>query len=202
MPPYTYLNRSAAVALYHALIAEDPFYITLENAASGPQPREAMFRYMDYSMTEAENHGKLLLTPDKASGAAIWSLPMPREKAATLSQAKKAFLRDHLGKASLETYTRIIDFMGKESEGVLPDPIWYLSILGVDPARQGQGLGGELVRPVLAEADARGVATYIESFTPSNFGFYERLGFRIMKTVDEPETRSRYAIMIREARTP
>ena len=75
--------------------------------------------------------------------------------------------------------------------------IWYLSIVGVLPDYQGRGLGGELIRPVLAQTDAIGVATYLETFTPRNMSFYERLGYREAGSFEEPTIGDRYWLMLR-----
>jgi hypothetical protein len=45
--------RVAAKALYEAL-TEDAFYITMEQSVTHGSAREAMIRYMDWSMVEAE----------------------------------------------------------------------------------------------------------------------------------------------------
>jgi GNAT superfamily N-acetyltransferase len=74
---------------------------------------------------------------------------------------------------------------------------WYLSIVGVSPLAQGQGLGQRLLAPTLAEADAAGAPCYLETFSSRNVAFYERLGFRTERTFLEPTTGSEYALMIR-----
>jgi len=89
--------------------------------------------------------------------------------------------------------------MSEESRQVVSETFWYLSILGISPNLQGKGLGLDLVLPVLKKTDVLGVATYLETFTPKNFGFYKRLGFYEAKTVYEPVTGSDYTIMVREA---
>ncbi|MCI0517425.1 MAG: hypothetical protein L0Y45_06300, partial [Woeseiaceae bacterium] len=74
---YTCRYPAAARALYEAL-AEDHFYRTLALAASDdPETaQEAMIRYLDYSMIEAEEYGQLVLPADSSSGAAIWNKPL------------------------------------------------------------------------------------------------------------------------------
>lgn len=57
------------------------------------------------------------------------------------------------------------------------EPHWYLPLIGVDPARQGQRLGDQLMAHALARCDADGVAAYLESSNPRNIPFYERHGF-------------------------
>lgn len=58
------------------------------------------------------------------------------------------------------------------------EPHWYLPFIGVDTARQGQGLGSALLRPMLAECDRAQLPAYLESTNPRNRSLYERHGFR------------------------
>lgn len=199
MKAYTYTNRLVSQALYTAL-AQDPFYQTLERESfpDRDKAREAMFRYYDFSLAEARNHGRLTLAPDKASGAAVWNRPLPRETAAAISEEKKDFIRAHLGQGSLEAYAAIVAYMSRRSADVVGEAFWYLSILGLSPDCQGNGMGRDLLAPVLAETDALEVPVYAESFTPRNFSFYNRLGFETIKMVREPVTGSEYAILVRQ----
>ncbi len=63
---------------------------------------------------------------------------------------------------------------------------WYLEAIGTVPARQGQGLGSALLRPVLALCDRDGVGAYLESSTERNRALYERQGFRVVETFGMP----------------
>lgn len=54
---------------------------------------------------------------------------------------------------------------------------WYLPWLGVDPAAQNRGLGGELLRGCLDRVDADGLPAYLETPNPRNLSFYTRHGF-------------------------
>lgn len=54
---------------------------------------------------------------------------------------------------------------------------WYLPWLGVDSARQGAGLGGELLRQCLVGVDADHLPAFLETPNPRTVGFYERHGF-------------------------
>lgn len=53
---------------------------------------------------------------------------------------------------------------------------WYLSHLGVDPGRQGLGVGTALMRAMPPARD--GTAAYLEC-KPAHIGFYERFGFAV-----------------------
>jgi len=200
MTPYIFTNRPVAKALYLAL-THDPFYITLEKKSSAnlEAAREAMFRYLDYAILEAAEHGRLTLPQDQTSGAAIWSIPQDRQTQAKLSENKKDFIQTQMGKDSLKAYIEIVDFMSRESENVVAENAWYLSILGILPEYQGKGMGKALMLPVLREADDWNLSIFAESFTPENFGFYTALGFEKAKTIEEPVTKSNYTILVRPA---
>jgi ribosomal protein S18 acetylase RimI-like enzyme len=60
------------------------------------------------------------------------------------------------------------------------EPHWYLPLIGVDPARQGQKLGDKLMVHALARCDAGRLPAYLESSNPRNLGFYQRHGFEIL----------------------
>jgi GNAT superfamily N-acetyltransferase len=196
---YDFTYRALSETLYDALI-DDAFYVAMENSvAGGPdQRREAMLRYYDFSMREARKYGRLVVPDGNAFGAAIWSGPLNGDRSAQMAAEKKAFLREQMGAASLDTYARITAFMARQTGTAIPPGSWYLSIVGIAPASQGQGLGGTLLQPTLNRTDGLGIHTYLETFTPRNMPFYERLGFKTAGGFDEPETRTRYWVMVRE----
>jgi len=65
-----------------------------------------------------------------------------------------------------------------------PDPPhWYLPLIGVEPNAQGRGVGGALMRHVVARCDDEGALAYLESSNPRNITLYERHGFEVMGTI-------------------
>ena len=122
---YPFMNKNIAMALYGAL-TEDPFYITLEQQAStdSATAREAMLRYLDYSMKEARNHGELQIPENQNHGASIWSKPVDTALDQQISKEKKQFLQEHLGNESLDTYCQIVDFMSDQSKEVVSKTYW------------------------------------------------------------------------------
>lgn len=183
-----------AQALYEAL-KEDAFYIAMENSSDS----DSMIRYYVYSMLEAEKYGELFISPEHQFGVSIWSKPLPPEKEAKRAQAKKDFILKEMGNKALKTYTEIVDFMSEKAEQALPADCWYLSIIGILPEYQGQGLGGKLITPILEKTDRMGIPTYLETFTPRNMSFYRRLGYKETESFLEPKTGSEYFIMHRGA---
>lgn len=196
---YQFQYLPLAEALYEAL-TEDAFYIAMERSVPGSstQRREAMLRYYDFSLQEGRKYGDLYAPNGKAVGASIWSKPFNGDDSKHRAEEKKAFLQEHMGDASLVKYTQITAFMGGQTATVVPPASWYLSIVGIAPLFQGQGLGKTLIQPMLERTDTLGHHTYLETFTPRNMSFYQRLGFQDAGGFDEPVTRSRYWVMIRE----
>ena len=197
--PYHFEYRNLAESLYAAL-TEDAFYIAMENSVCAPKKmrREAMLRYYDYSLREARTYGALHAFKGKAIGASIWSLPVSPRVSKTIADQKKTFLQTQMGAASLDAYTQITACMAQQTTTVIPPDSWYLSIIGIAPAFQGQGIGETLIRPVLERTDALGCATFLETFTPRNMHFYARLGCRETGCFDEAGTGAPYWVMVRQ----
>ncbi len=57
------------------------------------------------------------------------------------------------------------------------EPHWYLNVVSTLPERQGQGLGGAVLQPVLRRCDEEGHRAYLESTNPRNRSLYRRHGF-------------------------
>jgi GNAT superfamily N-acetyltransferase len=188
----SYAPSDLANSLVRALI-DNPFYQAISIDA-----RDEMLRqYFTYSMEEGRRLGRCVCSPDNRSAAAIWVLPSEPDAEADAHLAKERFLNSVLGPIGWENYRKIIDFMTPRTSDLINQSAWYLSIIGVSPASQGKGLGATLLQPTLLEADKAGAPCYLETFTPRNVKFYERIGFVRLAAHLEPVTNSEYLIMIR-----
>jgi len=56
----------------------------------------------------------------------------------------------------------------------------FLGTIGTTPAMQRRGLGQSVIEPVLASADANGLAAFLETSAESNVAFYRRFGFEVI----------------------
>jgi GNAT superfamily N-acetyltransferase len=66
-------------------------------------------------------------------------------------------------------------------------PHWYLVLIGVDPARQGLGLGSLLLRAGLSRVDQDGVECQLFTEQQRNVPIYQRYGFEIAVEGDLPD---------------
>ena len=80
----------------------------------------------------------------------------------------------------------------------VPAAHWYLMSLGVDPPRQGQGVGGRLIQPILARADAERLPCYLETMKERNLPFYRRHGFEVVVEDVIPKGGPRFWTMRRD----
>jgi GNAT superfamily N-acetyltransferase len=189
----------ASSALAESLM-DDPFYraLTDDFAADLTAQKSALSRYFHYSLAEAERTGRCVLAPDPTLGASAWLLPRSPEVDARESSAKSGYLASILGPRGMENYHRIVRYMAALAAQVIPHSAWYLSIVGVLPSAQGRGLGATLLAGTLAEASHAHAPCYLETFTPRNLRFYERLGFRQVASHFEPTTSKEYVVMQRD----
>ena len=90
--------------------------------------------------------------------------------------------------------------VGEQIRAFHPDePHWYLAAVGVDPSRQGEGLGSAMMKEGLRLCDAQGKPAYLESSNPRNIPLYERHGFEVIGEVQPDDYPPLYP-MLRPAR--
>jgi ribosomal protein S18 acetylase RimI-like enzyme len=65
-------------------------------------------------------------------------------------------------------------------------PHWYLAAIGVEPTRQGQGLGSALMRPLLERADQQRMPCWLDTHQQQNVRLYQRHGFEVCERVELP----------------
>lgn len=158
--------RAACEAVADSL-ADDPFYVALG------VDRARLADYVEASWREALRIGRV--DSFGGEGAALW---MTASDSEVLAQAKASKLEEFariLPAEGLARYRQMVAGMDERLQGLLPEGVWYLSILGVAPALQGQGWGARLLEPGLA----CGQPSYLETFGERSLRFYERLGYEV-----------------------
>lgn len=150
-----------------------------------PVAKRRAFKHFSRSFLNfAQSYGHLYTTADEIKGAAIW-LP-PEAFKITLLQLWQVVTSGLIISPFYMRWPRIMDFISLLNEEikvhakVTPEPHWYLCVLGVSPACQGQGIGGMLLQPVLERADRTKMPCYLETTTTSAVRFYERHGFEVV----------------------
>ncbi len=188
------LRIDPAVASAVAALENDPFYrsICAGYVRDAVRRRAVLMQYFAYSIQEGKDIGPCVHLADPARGVAVWLLPQAPDVQSRAAHNKRLFLETTLDAEGYANYYRIINFMRAKAASLVDDAAWYLSIVSVDPTAQGQGLGRKLLEPTIAEADRVSATCYLETFSPRNPSFYERLGFSTQARFTEPTTSADY----------
>ncbi|MCP3994136.1 MAG: GNAT family N-acetyltransferase [bacterium] len=80
----------------------------------------------------------------------------------------------------------------------MPEPHWYLMVLGVDPVHQGGGHGSLLVSAGIERADRDNTPIYLETEKGPNTKFYEKLGFDVLDEVTIEAIDLPFSLMVRQ----
>lgn len=133
---------------------------------------------MRWTFEDHLRHGMALGTPG-AEAVTLWRPPgVVHEHAPLTPPAMVRFL------AMLGTAVMRAEKLDRTIGQHLPqgEQQFYLRMAAVRPDWQGQGLGGLTIRAGLAEADAAGLPSVLETATETNVGLYRALGFGVIDT--------------------
>jgi GNAT superfamily N-acetyltransferase len=179
--PATEDDHEAAAEALALAFADDPAWAHLLPDDATRAERLLVFFTAEIGNLVPEH--RELWVAEGGSGAAIWAHPgrwrVPLTRTLRPARRMAAVFGARL---PLATWTQL----RLERRHPSSSEHWYLHYLGVEPRRQGQGLGGDLLRPVLELCDRRGIPSYLESSTERNRALYERNGFGLRETFSMP----------------
>jgi ribosomal protein S18 acetylase RimI-like enzyme len=167
--------------------AHDPFYAYLAGDASEPTQRmrdgwTGILRFTSDRLSTT-------YTTDDRAGVAIWHPPNYYGAGFVDSlRLLPSVSRLAGGLRRLREISRAVEALEERRRRHVPMPHYYLSALGVDPDRQGEGIGTSLMQPVLERADREQHAAYLETATGRNVLLYERQGFSVVEELTLPGT--------------
>lgn len=144
------------------------------------------------------SYGEVYTTRSMA-GVAIWVSPGHTDF--TLGQLLRSGLLTaalSMGLKSMVRFMKSASFLEKVKNQVISRPHWVLVLLGIEPAQQSRMLGGLLIQPILARADAEGVPCYLDSANERNHAFYRRHGFKVAAQGQVPQGGPQIWAMLRE----
>ncbi len=188
----TMAERGPLVAAMARAFDDDP--VANFFAAQDRRRTRRVYDFMDAGLKITERHNEVYTT-DGIDGGAFWS-PPGKWKMGILQQLM-------LMPAMIRTCTlrRIPSVMGGVNaiEKKHPhEPHYYLLALGVEPDKQGLGIGTQLMRPVLEMCDRDRVPAYLESSKEKNIPLYERNGFHVTEEMVIPNGGPKIWLMWRD----
>ncbi len=143
-------------------------------------------------------YGDVHVTADRVDGAALWLPPGSRLTALRLARVGLLAMPLRAGLSAFWRFTTMGSALEERHREDAPFPHWYLWLLGVEPSRQGRGVGSSLVRRVLGAADDEGIACYLDTTLERNLTFYRRLGFRVVHAGEFPGSGPPFWTLLRE----
>jgi GNAT superfamily N-acetyltransferase len=110
------------------------------------------------------------------AGAALWLPP-------GVEPDGEALIASFTRAAPESKHPTLLAVAERMDEFHIDGPHWYLPLIGVDPANQGNGLGSALLEHALRRCDQDRLPAYLESTNPMNLSLYERHGFEALGTI-------------------
>ncbi len=168
---------SEAAAVLARAFRDNPVYLGLLKG-DDEDKRERALRTISLGFLRTTQRDGLVEVIKEGTSVVAASLLFPprRYPPSPIGQLITAWgvLRARLGRAH-----RFVLIDGEMQRKHLHDPHWFLWVLGVEPERQGQGLGSRLLRSLSAKADAEQVPCYLETDRPSSVRIYQNHGFEV-----------------------
>jgi GNAT superfamily N-acetyltransferase len=193
-------NRVLADVLAKAFYDDPPFMWVLPDETTRHARTRGIFTTV--LRAEALRHGAVDAAWDGESGrivgAAIWFPPGTWPSPALRQVRALPGYARALGRR-LEPASALLTALARTHP---KSPHWYLYAIGVDPAHQGRGVGGALLRSRLTRADEAGAAAYLESSKTSNVALYEHFGFQAAQVPPLPDGAPVMTPMFRPAQLP
>ncbi len=177
---------------------DDPMteYMFPDEATRERPNRWLMEKGAAYGLRYGEVH-----TTAGVDGAAVWLPPDDTDMTPLrMLRTGMALAPFRVGMSAFRRFMALTDFTDDLHHRDMPAAHWYLMILGVEPERQGQGIGGALIEPVVSRADASGLPCYLETMKEINVTFYKKHGFDVVWEGDIPNGAPYMWTMRREPR--
>lgn len=173
------LADRAAITLERAFSADPMFQWLFPDPLRRSRSLKILNRVpIDYGM----RRGRVTHSED-GRAVAIWFPPGQPVTVGGMIRSGFLGVPLRIGVRPFARFMRANGVMERIHKREMPEPHWYLLIVGVDPELQGRGLGSELVREGLARADEMDSPCYLETSDERNLAFYQRLGFRVLEKV-------------------
>lgn len=107
------------------------------------------------------------------SGAALWLPP-------GVEADEEAFVVEIENNVDPARHDDLFAILEALEEYHPKEDCWYLPLIAVDPAHQGEGIGSQLMKRAIEAVDKDGLPAYLESSNPRNMSLYMRYGFETM----------------------
>lgn len=146
----------------------------------------------------SQPYNQIYTTKDNFKGVAVWLPPgkYPTNNLRFLLSLMHAF-PPKLRFKRLGQLISLFSTIEEHHQQDIPQPHWYLFMLGIAPNYQRQGIGSLLLQPILKQANQENLPCYLETSTEGGVRFYQRLGFEVVRSGNFPAANLQYWTLIR-----
>jgi len=184
--PLKAAGRAAAAETLAAAFDADPLFVwAIPDAARRARWLRA---FMRSSLWLAWRDGRTWAAPPtngERPGAVLSAVPPGRKtsRSRQVGFALRQLPQVLLGRPAPSRLRHLVRLGWRLEDHHPHAPHWHFFQLGVDPERQGQGLGRTIMEHAVALADADAVPAYLETSNPVNLPFYRHFGFDLVDTI-------------------
>lgn len=161
-----------AAEVLEAAFLDDPIWSVALRASDRRSDHHAA--WWRTSVEGPFRYGTVRISEDRGA-IAVWVPPGGSEFTPEQEAVLERLVHDSLSPRHAEAMDELVRRFEASRAG--RPPHYYLSILATHPDHRGKGVGQRLLADDLAQWDAKGVPTYLESTNPANDHRYHRQGF-------------------------
>ena len=154
--------------------------------------QDALHSLLKYILDESIPYRETVVTME-LDACAVWTPPDVWSKSPSLLETIR-MLPETLSWTGWSRLGRFMSLDSAEYAKKPSEPHFYLVLLGVDPAKQGNGLGSTLLNHTLTKLDESGIPAYLENSNPVNEPLYQRHGFRVVDEIKQPDGPSEWCM--------
>ncbi len=136
--------------------------------------------FFDAAIRYGRRYGDVPVSPE-GDGAAIL-LPPDRPRLASPRLLRVDLWQMPL-RAGLDGFSRFLTMwrtLEERHDADVGPRHWYIWLIGVDPPRQGRGVGSALLSSICEQADRDRAACYLDTTNERNLAFYRRHNFEVV----------------------
>ena len=161
---------------------EDPMfrYLGIGEAEQARVNVNALKWFCRIGLRNCQTYNHIYTTAGDLKGVAAWIPPGKSEINIWQVLSMSFALPWKVGLYRLGRCISLFSTLNERHQNEMTEPHWILSLLGVAPTYQRQGIGSLLLQPVLEQADREGLPCYLATFTEQAVRFYQKHGFMIL----------------------
>ena len=131
-------------------------------------------------LQNCQPYNRVYSIANNLKGVAVWVPPGKSEISTWQFLSMLFVLYRRCGWDRTKRYWMLFSSLDKRHQAEMNEPHWMLSLLGVAPSYQSQGIGSLLLQPVLQQADREGLPCYLQTFSQQAVRFYQKHGFAVL----------------------